>query len=65
MEEDTCNTCRVMKYIDKYPHCVGCPVAQYCGTMVSTSRCCSSYNNVVEPIESTVISPAIIVNPQP
>ena len=54
-----------MKYIDKYPHCVGCPVAQYCGTMVSTSRCCSSYNNVVEPIESTVISPAIIVNPQP
>jgi hypothetical protein len=34
-----------MSYLDKYPECVGCPVAKYCGTMVSSIRLCNSYNN--------------------
>ena len=38
-----------MKYIDKYPHCNGCPVEKYCGTMVSCTRLCNSYK---EPNES-------------
>lgn len=32
-----------MKYIDKYPHCKGCPVYEYCGTMISSIRLCNSY----------------------
>ena len=33
----------IMKYIDKYPHCEGCPVYKYCGTMVQSTRLCNSY----------------------
>lgn len=32
-----------MKYLDKYPHCNGCPVYKYCGTMISSVRLCNSY----------------------
>ena len=32
-----------MKYLDIYPECKGCPVAQYCGTMISSTRLCHSY----------------------
>ena len=34
-----------MKYLDKYPECSGCPVVNYCGTMISSSRLCNSYND--------------------
>ena len=30
-------------YLDVYPHCEGCPVQEYCGTMVSTFNMCNSY----------------------
>ena len=33
-----------MRYIDKYKHCIGCPVSKYCGTMVSTIKLCNSYD---------------------
>ena len=23
-----------MRYLDKYPNCIGCPVKKFCGTMV-------------------------------
>ena len=32
-----------MKYLDIYPECKGCPVAQYCGTMIQSTRLCNSY----------------------
>ena len=32
-----------MKYLDKYPNCIGCPVAQYCGTMIQSTKLCNSY----------------------
>ena len=32
-----------MKYLDKYPNCVGCPVEKYCGTMIGSIRLCNSY----------------------
>ena len=32
-----------MTYLDKYPHCNGCPVEKYCGTMVSSIKLCHSY----------------------
>ena len=32
-----------MRYLDKYPDCIGCPVEKYCGTMVSSIRLCNSY----------------------
>ena len=31
-----------MKYIDKYPNCIGCPVSKWCGTAVSSVRLCNS-----------------------
>ena len=34
-----------MTYLDKYPGCIGCPVIKYCGTMVSSTRLCHSYND--------------------
>jgi hypothetical protein len=34
-----------MKYLDKYPNCVGCPVKKYCGTMVGSIRLCNSYKD--------------------
>ena len=47
-----------MRYLDKYPNCIGCPVIKYCGTMVSTSRCCNSYGNTTqEPINPKPINP--------
>lgn len=33
-----------MKYIDKYPGCVGCPHLSYCGKMVGSLRLCNSYD---------------------
>ena len=35
---------RCMKYLDIYPECKGCPVALYCGTAVSSSKLCNSYD---------------------
>lgn len=32
-----------MKFLDKYPHCRGCPVAKYCETMVASTKLCNSY----------------------
>jgi hypothetical protein len=32
-----------MKYLDKYPNCVDCPVSKYCGTMIGSIRLCNSY----------------------
>ena len=32
-----------MRYIDKYPNCIGCPVKKYCGTMVGSIRLCNSF----------------------
>ena len=49
-----------MKYIDKYPNCVGCPIMKYCGTMVSTAKACNSYGNVsTEEIKPTVLNGSI------
>ena len=28
--------------LDIYPHCVGCPREKYCGTMISSYRCCNN-----------------------
>ena len=48
----------VMRYIDKYPHCEGCPVYKYCGTMVGSIRLCNSYQEkeviVDEPEEEYI-----------
>ena len=33
-----------MSYLDKYPSCIGCPVSIYCGTMISSTKLCHSYN---------------------
>lgn len=33
-----------MNYLDIYPNCKGCPVRQYCGTMIQSTRLCGSYN---------------------
>ena len=27
-----------MRYLDVYEHCKGCPVAQYCGTMIQSTK---------------------------
>lgn len=32
-----------MTYIDVYPECKGCPVHEYCGTMISSVKLCNSY----------------------
>ena len=32
-----------MRYIDKYPGCIGCPVTKYCGIMVGSIKLCNSY----------------------
>ena len=37
-----------MRYLDRYPSCIGCPVSKYCGTMVSSIRLCNSYNETNE-----------------
>lgn len=41
-----------MRYIDVYPGCEGCPVEDYCGTMVSSIKLCNSYNNNKENEDS-------------
>lgn len=33
-----------MRYIDKYKDCKGCPVKEYCGTMVGSIKLCNSYD---------------------
>lgn len=37
-----------MKYLDKYPSCNGCPVAKYCGTIISSVKLCNSYDYAVK-----------------
>lgn len=37
-----------MAYIDKYPGCNGCPVAKYCGTIISSIKLCNSYDYAVK-----------------
>lgn len=32
-----------MKYLEVYPHCEGCPVVQYCGTIIQSTKLCNSY----------------------
>lgn len=32
-----------MRYIDKYPDCNGCPVYEYCGTVISSIKLCNYY----------------------
>ena len=32
-----------MRYLDKYKNCEKCPVYQYCGTMIQSTRLCNSY----------------------
>ena len=34
-----------MKYLDKYSNCKGCPVVQYCGTMIQSTKLCNSYDS--------------------
>lgn len=33
-----------MTFLDKYPHCNGCPVTKWCGTAVASTRLCNSYD---------------------
>ena len=30
--------------LDKHPHCIGCPVIKYCGTMVASTLLCATDN---------------------
>jgi hypothetical protein len=32
-----------MTYLEKYPNCNGCPVEEYCGTVVGSIKLCHSY----------------------
>ena len=41
-----------MSYLGKYPHCIGCPVEKYCGTMVSSTRLCHSNDDSMAEKES-------------
>ena len=34
-----------MTYLEKYPDCKGCPVHEYCGTVISSIRLCHSYDD--------------------
>jgi hypothetical protein len=43
-----------MRFIDVYKNCKGCPVKQYCGTMVSSIRLCNSYTLVNYNIEMKI-----------
>ena len=54
-----------MKYIDKYKNCEGCPVYEFCGTMVSSIRLCNSYEDKEEQkeIEDEVLHEIGIVDP--
>ena len=52
-----------MSYLDKYPHCIGCPVTKYCGTMVSSIKLCHSYDETTNQIGDEIIissSPQVI-----
>jgi hypothetical protein len=42
-----------MTYLDKYPNCNGCPVEEYCGTVVGSIRLCHSYNEDISEKESS------------
>lgn len=33
-----------MRYLDKYKDCIGCPVSKWCGTAVSSTSLCNSYD---------------------
>ena len=39
----------MVRYLDHYPDCIGCPVAKYCGTMVRSVRLCNSYIDKEKP----------------
>ena len=32
-----------MAFLDKYPHCIGCPEYKYCGIVISSIKLCNSY----------------------
>lgn len=46
-----------MTYLDKYPHCVGCPVFTYCGKVVSSIRLCNSYKEEKKEMEEEEYNP--------
>ena len=33
-----------MTYLDKYKNCIGCPVFNYCGTVVASTLLCATDN---------------------
>ena len=43
-----------MSYYEKY-HCNNCPVEKYCGTVVSCSKLCHSYNDDIAVKESASV----------
>ena len=46
-----------MTYLDKDPNCNGCPVEEYCGTVVGSIRLCHSYNEeIAEKEQSHVLT---------
>ena len=38
--------------LDKYPNCVGCPVFEYCGTVVASTLLCVTDNVGMEVAKS-------------
>lgn len=42
-----------MRYLDKYPGCIGCPVSKYCGTIIGCLRLCNSYRDQDEEQNDT------------
>ena len=36
--------------VDKHPHCIGCPVIKYCGTMVASTLLCATDNIGIVPM---------------
>lgn len=39
--------------LDKYPNCSGCPVSEYCGTMVASTLLCATDNMGVATTKTT------------
>lgn len=35
-----------MSYKDRYPNCVGCPMAEYCDDTLASLRLCYSYYDI-------------------
>ena len=45
----------VLTYLDRHPHCEGCPVSMYCGTAVQSTRLCKSYKPEPEEIIEAIL----------